>query len=156
MFSSRYFIDIVNDSATHVLHPSTLNKRDYGGSKDKLYLHKRRLYDDPDKRRLQEDPDRRRQRGDWILQVRYYPMLSSFMACSPDPDFSLVIGDIERKGLQRIQVAKGIRCFDYCPRASFIVTGGRDKIMYGIERRRCLTGVAVCGTSTISANLPTV
>jgi WD40 repeat protein len=40
-----------------------------------------------------------------------------------------VISDWDRKSNRRLQVTKGIKCFEYIQRPSFIVTSGRDKII---------------------------
>lgn len=39
------------------------------------------------------------------------------------------MGDLERQTTRFVHVNKGIRCFVFCKRPSFLVTGGRDKII---------------------------
>ncbi|KAJ3105690.1 WD40 repeat domain 95 [Phlyctochytrium planicorne] len=55
--------------------------------------------------------------------------MNSFVSCASENTKSLVIGDLERKTVRYIHVPKGIKCFDFCRRPSFLVTGGRDKII---------------------------
>ena len=55
--------------------------------------------------------------------------MSSFVACSSEKTKSVTIGDLQRKSVRSINVLKGIRCFEYCKRPSFLITGGRDKTL---------------------------
>ncbi|KAI8614723.1 WD40-repeat-containing domain protein [Chytriomyces sp. MP71] len=72
---------------------------------------------------------RRKIHNDWVLSVRYYQEMNGFVSCASENTKSLVIGDLERKTVRYIHVPKGIKCFDVCRRPSFLVTGGRDKII---------------------------
>ncbi|KAI9204974.1 WD40-repeat-containing domain protein [Polychytrium aggregatum] len=71
----------------------------------------------------------RKVHNDWVLKVQYYQEMNAFVSCTSEPTKSLVIGDLERKTARYIHVPKGIKCFDFCRRPSFLVTGGRDKIV---------------------------
>ncbi|KAJ3083935.1 WD repeat-containing protein 49, partial [Rhizoclosmatium hyalinum] len=72
---------------------------------------------------------RRKIHNDWVLKVHYYQEMNGFVSCASENTKSLVIGDLERKTVRYIHVPKGIKCFDVCRRPSFLVTGGRDKII---------------------------
>ncbi|KAI9325972.1 WD40-repeat-containing domain protein [Zopfochytrium polystomum] len=72
---------------------------------------------------------RRKIHNEWVLKVQYYQEMNSFVSCASENTKSLVIGDLERKTVRYIHVPKGIKCFDFCRRPSFLVTGGRDKII---------------------------
>ncbi|KAJ3129013.1 WD40 repeat domain 95 [Nowakowskiella sp. JEL0407] len=72
---------------------------------------------------------RRKIHNDWVLKIQYYPDMNAFVSCATENTRSLVIGDLERKTVRFINVPKGIKCFDFCKRPSFLVTGGRDKIV---------------------------
>ncbi|KAI8827856.1 WD40-repeat-containing domain protein [Chytriomyces cf. hyalinus JEL632] len=72
---------------------------------------------------------RRKIHNDWVLKVQYYQEMNGFVSCASENTKSLVIGDLERKTVRYIHVPKGIKCFDVCRRPSFLVTGGRDKII---------------------------
>ncbi|KAI8818479.1 WD40-repeat-containing domain protein [Fimicolochytrium jonesii] len=72
---------------------------------------------------------RRKVHNDWVTRVHYYPEINAFISCAPESIRSLVIGDIERKSFRSVNVPKGIKCFEFCRRPSFLVTGGRDKII---------------------------
>ncbi|KAJ3094874.1 nucleoside diphosphate kinase, partial [Physocladia obscura] len=67
--------------------------------------------------------------NDWVLKVQYYQEMNSFVSCASENTKSLAIGDLERKTVRYIHVPKGIKCFDVCRRPSFLVTGGKDKII---------------------------
>jgi hypothetical protein len=56
--------------------------------------------------------------------------MNAFISCSSVSNASLILGDIERKTIRRIDVPLGVKTFDFIKRPSFLVTGGRDKIMY--------------------------
>ena len=64
-----------------------------------------------------------------MFQVQYYPELNGYISCSSDGARSLAIGDIERRTVRYLRVQRGIKCFDFCKRPSFLVTGGRDKVI---------------------------
>lgn len=64
-----------------------------------------------------------------MLKVEYYREMNAFVSCSLEDERSLVMGDLERKTLRHISVPKGIETFTFCRRPSFLITGGRDKIV---------------------------
>ncbi|KAI8812174.1 WD40-repeat-containing domain protein [Cladochytrium replicatum] len=72
---------------------------------------------------------KRKIHNEWVLKVQYYAEMNAFVSCASENSQSLVIGDLERKAVRLLNVPKGIKCFDYCRRPSFLVTGGRDKII---------------------------
>ncbi|KAI9094719.1 WD40-repeat-containing domain protein [Phlyctochytrium arcticum] len=72
---------------------------------------------------------RRKTHNDWVVKVQYYQEINAFVSCAPESVKSLVVGDLERKTIRYVPVSKGIRCFEFCRRPSFLVTGGRDKII---------------------------
>ncbi|KAJ3016984.1 WD40 repeat domain 95 [Thoreauomyces humboldtii] len=72
---------------------------------------------------------RRKIHNDWVVRVQYYPEINAFISCAPESVRSLIIGDLERKSIRYVNVPKGIKCFEFCRRPSFLVTGGRDKII---------------------------
>ncbi|KAI8914980.1 WD40-repeat-containing domain protein [Powellomyces hirtus] len=72
---------------------------------------------------------RRKIHNDWVVKVQYYPEINAFISCAPESVRSLIIGDLERKSIRYVNVPKGIKCFEFCRRPSFLVTGGRDKII---------------------------
>jgi WD40 repeat protein len=55
--------------------------------------------------------------------------MNAFICCSRDSTNSIVIGEFERKENRTISVPNGITCFEVSKRPSFIITGGRDKII---------------------------
>jgi WD40 repeat protein len=55
--------------------------------------------------------------------------MNAFISCARDSTNSIVIGDFERKVNRTISVPNGICCFEVSKRPSFIITGGRDKII---------------------------
>jgi WD40 repeat protein len=67
--------------------------------------------------------------SDWITKIVYNHELNSFICCSPDREKSIVIGDMDRRTIRFGAVQKGVMTFDICKRPSFIVTGGRDKVL---------------------------
>ncbi|RKO89787.1 WD40-repeat-containing domain protein, partial [Blyttiomyces helicus] len=72
---------------------------------------------------------RKKTHNEWVLKIEYYPEMNAFVSCASEATRSLVIGDLERKTVRYVTVPKGINCFDFCRRPSFLVTGGRDKII---------------------------
>lgn len=72
---------------------------------------------------------RRKIHQQWVLKVQYYREMNSFVSCSLDDDRSLVMGDLERKTLRCISIPKGIETFEFCRRPSYLITGGRDRIL---------------------------
>jgi hypothetical protein len=55
--------------------------------------------------------------------------MNAYVTCASESDNSLIIGDLERKTNRKINVPLGVLCFEFIRRPSFLVTGGRDKIM---------------------------
>lgn len=72
---------------------------------------------------------RRKIHQQWVLKVMYYREMNSFVSCSLDDERSLVMGDLERKTLRCISIPKGIETFEFCRRPSYLITGGRDRIL---------------------------
>ncbi|KAJ3336526.1 WD40 repeat domain 95 [Kappamyces sp. JEL0680] len=72
---------------------------------------------------------RRKIHKEWVLKVQYYREMNSFVSCSLDDEKSLVMGDLERKTLRYISIPKGIETFEFCRRPSYLVTGGRDRVI---------------------------
>ncbi|TPX58932.1 hypothetical protein SpCBS45565_g07880 [Spizellomyces sp. 'palustris'] len=72
---------------------------------------------------------RRKIHNDWVVKVQYYQEINAFVSCAPESARSLVVGDLERKSIRYVHVPKGIKAFEFCRRPSFLVTGGRDKII---------------------------
>lgn len=58
-----------------------------------------------------------------------YLYLVAFVSCSLESEKSLVIGDLDRKTVRSVSIPKGVKCFEFCRRPSFLVTGGRDKVL---------------------------
>ncbi|KAJ3227462.1 WD40 repeat domain 95 [Clydaea vesicula] len=81
---------------------------------------------------------RRKIHYDWILKIQYIHEINAFITCSSETNRSLAIGDLERKTERHVSVPKGIKCFEYCRRPSFLVTGGRDKVVIKIWNARNL------------------
>ena len=67
---------------------------------------------------------------DWVLQVRYFEEMNAYVTCASESENALIIGDLERKTSRSISVFQGVKTFDFCRRPSFLITAGRDKIMY--------------------------
>jgi hypothetical protein len=72
---------------------------------------------------------RRKIHQEWVLKVQYYREMNAFVSCSNESERSLVIGDLERKTIRYISIPKGIETFEFCRRPSYLITGGRDRIM---------------------------
>lgn len=67
--------------------------------------------------------------SDWVFQVQFYPELNGFVSCSTDCVKSLAIGDIQRNTVRHVRSQRGVKCFEFCRRPSFLITGGRDKVL---------------------------
>jgi hypothetical protein len=110
VFPRRFFIDTSTDSdSSIILNPISLTKKE--ANKGGMTYSRRKLNDE------------------WITQVAFYPEMNSFVACSGEKVKSVTIGDVQRKTVRHISVEKGIRCFEYCRRPSFLITAGRDKVL---------------------------
>ncbi|XP_059842756.1 WD repeat-containing protein 64-like [Hypanus sabinus] len=76
---------------------------------------------------------RRKLHHEWVLRVKYFPHLSSFVSCSSDSVNSVVLDDIRKLGdcqpIRTLSVPRGVNAFDYCVKANTLVTGGEDKIV---------------------------
>eukprot|EP00842_Homolaphlyctis_polyrhiza_P005998 jgi/Hompol1/639/HPOL_002560-RA len=107
----RFLVDTASDNVpSEHLTPAKLTKKD-SLERNNISLYRRKIHDD------------------WVLKVQYYPEMNAFVSCAVETNKSLVIGDLERKTLRHISIPKGIKCFEFCRRPSFLVTGGRDKII---------------------------
>ncbi|KAI8929846.1 WD40-repeat-containing domain protein [Entophlyctis helioformis] len=107
----RFLIDTASDNGpSEHLTPAKLTKKD-SLEKNNISLYRRKVH------------------NDWVLKVQYYPEMNAFVSCALETAKSLVIGDLERKTMRHISIPKGIKCFEFCRRPSFLVTGGRDKII---------------------------
>lgn len=105
----KFLFDSSSDEALEQLTAAKLMKKD--GTKKSISYYRRKIH------------------NEWVLKVQYYQEMNSFISCASENSKSLVIGDLERKTVRYIHVPKGIKCFDFCRRPSFLVTGGRDKII---------------------------
>ncbi|XP_051867223.1 WD repeat-containing protein 64-like [Pristis pectinata] len=76
---------------------------------------------------------RRKLHSEWVLRVKYFPHLNSFVSCSSDSVHSVVLDDIRKLGdcqpIRTLSVPRGVNAFDYCEKANTFVTGGEDKIV---------------------------
>lgn len=72
---------------------------------------------------------RRKVHNEWVSRVDYCVELNAFVSCASENTVSLAIGDLIRKTVRTVSLPKGIRCFEFCKRPSYLVTGGRDKII---------------------------
>ncbi|XP_072122959.1 WD repeat-containing protein 64-like [Mobula birostris] len=76
---------------------------------------------------------RRKLHHEWVLRVKYFPHLNSFVSCSSDSVNSVVLDDIRKLGdcqpIRTLSVPRGVNAFDYCVKANTFVTGGEDKIV---------------------------
>lgn len=119
---------------------------DDGGFVNVLYMHKRFLVDTTGDVDVSELTAAKIQKKDslerhniclvrvklhseWVLKVHYYSEMNTFISCANESVNSMVIGDFERKINRSISVPNGITCFEVSRRPSFILTGGRDKII---------------------------
>jgi WD40 repeat protein len=73
--------------------------------------------------------NKRKCHHDWVTQVQYFEEMNSYVSCSADSQGALTIGDLGRRTCRKINVPGGVKCFNFCRRPSFLVTGGRDKIV---------------------------
>ncbi|XP_028518792.1 WD repeat-containing protein 49 [Exaiptasia diaphana] len=65
--------------------------------------------------------------NDWVRKVKYYPTLQCFISCASSTDYSMYLGDVDRKKTKSMfRTRKGINSFDYCKEWNVIVTGGLD------------------------------
>ncbi|KAJ3056388.1 WD repeat-containing protein 49 [Rhizophlyctis rosea] len=111
-FTRKFFVDTAPESeANRHLTPAKLSKKD-SFKKNNIAFYRRKMH------------------NDWVHKVQYYQEMNAFVSCSTESTNSLIIGDLERtKQVRRVHAPKGINCFDFCRRPSFLVTGGRDKIV---------------------------
>ncbi|KAI8996010.1 WD40-repeat-containing domain protein [Gaertneriomyces semiglobifer] len=72
---------------------------------------------------------RKKVHNDWCVSVKYFEELTCFVSCAGSESKSLCFGDLERKVWRSVSVNKGVKCFEFCRRPSFLVTGGRDKVI---------------------------
>ncbi|XP_072906356.1 WD repeat-containing protein 64-like [Hemitrygon akajei] len=76
---------------------------------------------------------RRKLHHEWVLRVKYFPHLNSFVSCSSDSVNSVVLDDIRKLGdcqpIRTLSVPRGVNAFDYCVKANTLVTGGEDKVV---------------------------
>ncbi|XP_055495549.1 WD repeat-containing protein 64-like [Leucoraja erinacea] len=86
-----------------------------------------------DPRLLRRTILRRKLHQEWVLRVKYFPHLNSFVSCSSDSVHSVVLDDIRKLGdcqpIRTLSVPRGVNAFDYCVKANTFVTGGEDKIV---------------------------
>ncbi|KAG5456492.1 MAG: hypothetical protein BJ554DRAFT_3749, partial [Olpidium bornovanus] len=169
-FNRRAFVDNVNEGRP-VLDPATLVKKE-NLAKGQMYFYRVRDVFRVAPRFLEDrvcsnvkkltslsvwSRLRRGQRkihSDWVLSIRYHKEVNGFISCSSESNRSLVIGDLERKSIRYLHVDKGIRCFDYCRRPTFLVTGGRDKMMCVYEIEICQNPAAVGAARPAPPNDP--
>ncbi|RKP01578.1 hypothetical protein CXG81DRAFT_11800, partial [Caulochytrium protostelioides] len=72
---------------------------------------------------------RRKVHADWVEHIQYYPELQSWVSCCNRGERSVVLGDPHRRSIRAIHIDKGAHVFDFCRRPSFLVTGGRSKLL---------------------------
>ncbi|XP_078261977.1 WD repeat-containing protein 64-like [Rhinoraja longicauda] len=86
-----------------------------------------------DPRLLRRTILRRKLHHEWVLRVKYFPHLNSFVSCSSDSVHSVVLDDIRKladcQPIRTLAVPRGVNAFDYCVKANTFVTGGEDKIV---------------------------
>ncbi|KAJ3340747.1 WD repeat-containing protein 49 [Gonapodya sp. JEL0774] len=109
-FTRKFFIESSADGRPNVIDPAKL------GRKDSLEVNNISL-------------SRRKVHSEWVQKVCFLAEMNAFISCAPENSKSLVIGDMDRKAERYIHAPKGINCFEYCRRPSFLVTGGRDKVI---------------------------
>ncbi|ORZ37998.1 WD40-repeat-containing domain protein [Catenaria anguillulae PL171] len=112
-FTRRFFVDYTSDNEPLVVKPSLLSHREDNPYRGTITLHRKKVHNE----------------GEWVERIQCFREINAFVTCSSGSVKSLVISDLERKTTRSISVSKGVRCFDYCRRPSFIVTGGRDKVI---------------------------
>jgi hypothetical protein len=132
-FSRRFFIEYTNESEPPHVKPSSLNHRDDNPFKSSVTLHRVRVTAGRHVYLLESNSNytcqkRAHHDNEWVEKVQYFKEINAVVSCSGDPIKSLVVSDLGRKVTRCIGVPKGLRCFDYCRRPSFLVTGGRDKL----------------------------
>ncbi|KAJ3375003.1 WD repeat-containing protein 49 [Allomyces arbusculus] len=110
-FTRRFFADYVSDTEAAVIKPSALSHKEENPYKGTITLHRKKIH------------------TGWVERIQLIREINAFVTCSSESAKSLVISDLERKTTRSISVPKGVRCFDACRRPSFLVTGGRDKIV---------------------------
>ncbi|XP_069787105.1 WD repeat-containing protein 64-like isoform X2 [Narcine bancroftii] len=76
---------------------------------------------------------RRKLHSEWVLRVKYFSHLNSFVSSSSDSVHSVALDDIRKLGdcqpIRTLSVPRGVNAFDYCVKANTFVTGGEDKIV---------------------------
>lgn len=72
---------------------------------------------------------RKKCHNDWVTKITFNTEFNSWISCSPDREKSLVVGDMDRRSVRFGSILKGVSTFDVCKRPSFIITGGRDKML---------------------------
>ncbi|KAI9222237.1 WD40-repeat-containing domain protein [Blastocladiella britannica] len=112
-FTKRFFVDYTSDTEPLVVKPAALAHREDGPFKGTIHLHRKKVHEDKE----------------WVERIQCFREINAFVTCSAESSKSVIISDLERKTTRYINVPKGVRCFDYCRRPSFIITGGRDKIV---------------------------
>lgn len=110
LLTRRFFVDHVTEDKPAFVDPTILLRKEM---QDKYHL----------------NFQKRRVHNDWVSHVQFYNELNGYISCSSDSVKSLAIGDIERRTVRYLNVQRGIKYFDFCRRPSFLVTGGRDKII---------------------------
>ncbi|KAL7754106.1 hypothetical protein RI367_000086 [Sorochytrium milnesiophthora] len=111
-FTRRFFVDHISESEVKTVKPAALSSKENNIFGSDMGLHRRKMH------------------SEWVERIQYYKDIHSYVTCSSESDKSLVIGDLDRKITRHIKVYKGVRCFDFCRRPSFLVTGGRDKLVH--------------------------
>ncbi|KAJ1510084.1 WD repeat-containing protein 49, partial [Coelomomyces lativittatus] len=110
-FTRRFFVDHVTDTEPSIIKPSSILHKDDNHLKASISLFRKKVH------------------NEWVERVQCIKEINAFVTSSNESHKSLVLSDIERKTIRYISVNKGIRCFDYCKRPSFLVTGGRDRVV---------------------------
>ncbi|XP_069340750.1 WD repeat-containing protein 64 [Eulemur rufifrons] len=76
---------------------------------------------------------KRKLHNDWVMKVRYIPVLNCFGSCSLDSVHSLVLESLKRLEdnlpVREFSMPRGANTFCYCLKANVIVTGGDDKVL---------------------------
>ncbi|KAJ3311082.1 WD40 repeat domain 95 [Boothiomyces sp. JEL0838] len=73
---------------------------------------------------------KRKAHNDWAMKVRYVPEMKSIISCSPDPNESLVVAELDNNHKWQYHISpvnKGVNSFAYCRFPVTIVTGGTDR-----------------------------
>ncbi|KAI8911806.1 WD40-repeat-containing domain protein [Gorgonomyces haynaldii] len=108
----RFLVDSAGDNSIYELSASKLLQKD-SMEKYNICISRRQVHKDKE----------------WVLKVQYFHEMNAFVSCSRHAGSSLVIGDLERKTNRYVNLPKGVACFDFSRRPSFLVTGGRDKVI---------------------------